>query len=459
MKQLFKLLIIFIMFIGFVGVANANPFANPISKAIKKADISNNALISVSFKEIQTGKNAFEMNSTAPMSPASIQKIVTILPSLDTLGKDYEFKTQILKNKDNSKDNNLYIKLGADPYLTTKDLKAMIRSLSACKIVSPKAIYIDDSILDSNEWGEGWQWDDDLNPLTPKFGAYNIDKNIFAINVCPTTPGAPADISTDVFYPTAFINNVVTGDKTDVKLERKNYISPDVIDANGTVSSDLVVKIPVNYPRRYFILRLEETLRNQKIAYYGDYSRLKSPKSTTLLTEVKHPMSMAIEDVLKKSDNMVAETVFKVAGGKYAKETGSAETAGQMFNDYYKKLGICTDNIKIVDGSGVSKNNLLTADFMTEVLYKTAKNKNTADFQSYLAKPGEGTLNDRMLYFKDNLRAKTGTLTNISSISGYLKAKSGKTYAFCIMVNDPKSKSADKKAFEEYVLREAFDTL
>jgi len=76
-----------------------------------------------------------------------------------------------------------------------------------------------------------------------------------------------------------------------------------------------------------------------------------------------------------------------------------------------------------------------------------------------MASPGEGTLTDRMLYFKDNLKAKTGTLTNVSSIAGYLKAKSGKTYAFCIIVNDPKSKSADKKAFEEYVLREAFDSL
>lgn len=454
MKRVFKLLIIFIMFIGFVGCAQAKPFGNPISNAIKKADISNSALISVSFREIQTGKKSYELNAKTPMSPASIQKIVTLLPSMDTLGKDYEFKTQLLKNKD----NNLYIKLGADPYLTTADLKGMIRTLRPNKIYSTKAIYIDDSILDSNEWGEGWQWDDDLNPLTPKFGSYNIDKNILTVNVCPTTEGAPAEISTEVFYPTAFINNVVTSDKTDVKLERKNYISPDVINADGTISKDLAIKIPVNYPRRYFILRLEELLRNQKIAYYGDYNRLKLPKNTSVISEVKHPLSSAVDDILKKSDNMMAETVFKVAGGKYTNETGSISAATQMFNDYYKKLGVNTDNIKVVDGSGVSKNNLLTADFVTEVLYKAAKN-NKVDFQSCLAKPGEGTLTDRMLYFKDNLRAKTGTLTNISSISGYLTAKSGKKYAFCIMVNDSKSKSADKKSFEEYLLREAFDSL
>lgn len=443
------------MLVGFVGVANARPFESPLESAIKKADISNSALISVSFKEIQTGKKSFEMNACAPMTPASIQKIITLLPSLDTLGNDYEFKTQLYKNKD----NNLYVKLGADPYFTTADLKGMIKGLAKYKVSSTKAIYIDDSILDSNEWGEGWQWDDDLNPLIPKFGSYNMDKNLLAIDIVPTTVGAPAEILTGVFYPTAFINNVVTSDKTDVKLERKNYISPDVINADGTISHDLTLQIPVNYPRRYFILRLEDILRNQKISYYGDFNRLKLPKNACMVAEVKHPMSTAIDDILKKSNNMVAETVFKVAGGEYAKGTGTTTSSMEMFNEYYKNLGVCTDNIKIVDGSGVSKNNLITADFMTEVLLKTAQNKKTECFKTSLAAPGEGTLADRMLYFKDNLRAKTGTLTNISSITGYLTAKSGKTYAFCIMVNDPKSKSADKKSFEEYALRSAFDSL
>lgn len=455
MKQFLKLLLVFIIFIGFTGVTEAKPFWHHLETAIKKADISNSALIAISFKEISTGKKAFELNAKAPMTPASIQKIATLLPALNTLGKDYEFKTQLYKNKD----NNLYFKLGADPYFTTADLKGMIRTLDNYKISSTKAIYIDDSILDSNEWGEGWQWDDDLNPLTPKFSSYNMDGNLIMVSFCPSTVGAPAEISTNVFYPTAFINNVVTGDKTNVKLMRKNYISPDVINADGMIASDLDIKIPVNYPRRYFILRLEEILRKQKISYYGDYNRLKLPKNTSMVAETKHPMSTAINDILKNSNNMVAETVFKVAGGEFAKETGSIESSIEMLNDYYKKLGINTDNIKIVDGSGVSKNNLLTADFMTEVLVKTAQNKDLQDFKCYLAKPGEGTLTDRMLYFKDNLRAKTGTLTNISTITGYLTAKNGKTYAFCIMVNDSKSKSADKKAFEEYVLREAFDSL
>lgn len=454
MKNL-KLLILFIFVAFFAQIAEAKSFRSPISEAIKKAAISNSAMISVSFKELKSAKPAFELNASAPMTPASIQKLVTMLPSIDTLGKNYEFKTQLYKDKS----GNLYIKLGADPYFTSKDLRNMIRVLNTYKISSTKAFYIDDSILDSNEWGEGWQWDDDMNPLMPKFGAYNMDKNLITINVCPTTPGAPADISTDVFYPCAFINTIVTGNKNDISLQRKNYISPDVINADGMVLSETHINIPVNFPRRYFILRLEETLRNQKIAYYGDFNRLKLPQNTTLITEITHPMSAATDDILKRSNNMMAETVFKLAGGKFAKETGSMNSAVDMFNDYYKKLGINTDNIKIMDGSGVSKNNILTADFVTDVLLKESKSPDFEEFKTHLASPGEGTSTDRMLYFKDRLKVKSGTLTNISTIAGYLTAKSGKTYAFCIMTNDSKSKEADKKAFEEYVLREAFDGL
>lgn len=455
MRHILKLLFIFIILTVFVGIVNAKPFGNHyISSAIRKADISNSALISVSFKDISNGKKAYELNSNVPMAPASIQKIVTLLPSLNMLGENYEFKTQLYKNKD----NNLYIKLGADPYLTTADLKGLIRSLGNYKMSTVKAFYIDDSILDSNEWGEGWQWDDDLNSSTPKFSSYNIDKNLLTINVCPSVNGAPAEISTGVFYPTAFINNVITNNTTEVKLERKNYISPDVINADGTVSHDMTLQIPVNYPRRYFILRLEEILRKQKVSYYDDFFKLKLPKNVSMVSEVKHPLSLAADEILKNSNNMMAETVFKVAGGKHAKATGSMPAAIDMFNDYYNKLGIKTDRIKIVDGSGISKNNLITADFITDVLLKSAQNKDS-DLRVHMAAPGEGTLTDRMLYFKGNLKAKTGTLTNISSIAGYLTSKSGKTYAFCIMINDSKSKSADKKAFEEYVLRNAYDGL
>lgn len=427
-----------------------------INSAINKASISKTADISVSFRDVKTGKNVYEFNANKPMNPASTQKLVTLIPSMATLGENYEFKTQLYVNK---KNGNIYLRVGADPYLTTEDLKNMLAKLKNYKIYSAKAFFVDDSITDSNDWGEGWQWDDDMNPLMPKFGAYNLDKNLIGVTVSPTTSGAPAEIETDVFYPVAFMNNIITGAANNIKLERKNYISPDVINASGTVATETTIQVPINYPRRYFVLRLKEILRNEQFAYYGEFGRVKLPRGLMRISEVKHPISDAENDILKHSNNMIAETVFKVAGGKYAGGEGSAQNSIDMLNDYYTKQGISTENIRIVDGSGVSKNNMLTSNFMTQVLAMEANTPEFEAFENHMATPGEGTLTDRMLYFKGKMHAKTGTLSNVSAISGYLTTKNGKKYAFSIMVTDAKSKSADKKAFEEYVLRNAYEAL
>ena len=66
---------------------------------------------------------------------------------------------------------------------------------------------------------------------------------------------------------------------------------------------------------------------------------------------------------------------------------------------------------------------------------------------------GEGTLTNRMLYLKGNIHAKTGTLSNISAITGYITSQKEQKYVFSIMINDSKTSPADKKMLEEYILR------
>ena len=127
-----------------------------------------------------------------------------------------------------------------------------------------------------------------------------------------------------------------------------------------------------------------------------------------------------------------------------------------MLNSYLKNLGLNTDNIRIVDGSGVSKNNIMTSDFMTSFLVKIYSDSNFEEFETYMPSPGEGTLKNRMLYFKDNLKAKTGTLSDTSAIAGYITTRKGKTYTFDIMINDAKTSPADKKNIEEQILRNVY---
>ena len=127
-----------------------------------------------------------------------------------------------------------------------------------------------------------------------------------------------------------------------------------------------------------------------------------------------------------------------------------------MLNTYLKKNNLDTSEVRIVDGSGVSKNNLMTTDFMSSFLAFRTTNEDFENFYKLLPTAGEGTLKNRMLYFKDNLRAKTGTLSNTSSIAGYLTTIKGKTYAFSIMMNDAKTTEKEKKFIEEQILRHIY---
>lgn len=429
--------------------AQLSAHAGKIDRTIFSSGINKEA-VSISVKDVQTGKNVYSLNANAPKNPASTLKIVTLSASVDTLGKDYQFSTKLYK----STNNDLYIKLGADPFLTSFNIKKLFETAKSKNITEPKNIYIDDSVFDNVEWGEGWQWDDDLSPYMPKFSAYNLDGNLLKIALVPTIKGKPVEIIPDKFYPITFMNLVTTGSDYNLKISRNTNISPDMINLEGEIAKRTEIQLPTPNPKLYFTLRVKDAIRANKVNYYGKFpSKITPADKIYLVGEINNSLSSAIDEILKNSNNMVAETVFKLAGTEFSSSQGNLENSQNMLNAYLEKIGLPSNSIKIVDGSGVSKNNLVTADFMSEFLAKTYR----SDVANSLAKAGEGTLSTRMLYFKDNLRAKTGTLSNVSAIAGYITARNGKIYAFDIMINDPKSTSQEKKTLEEYILRDIYE--
>ncbi|MBR3889698.1 D-alanyl-D-alanine carboxypeptidase, partial [bacterium] len=124
---------------------NLNSFAGDLKRSIN-TEISNSTIsrgaISISIKDAKSGEKVFELNPKMPVPPASIQKVITSIPAFITLGEDYKFTTQLYKNNN----DEYLIKLGADPYLTTKDLAQLVKYLPK----EIKQLYIDDSAIDSN---------------------------------------------------------------------------------------------------------------------------------------------------------------------------------------------------------------------------------------------------------------------------------------------------------------------
>ena len=132
-----------------------------------------------------------------------------------------------------------------------------------------------------------------------------------------------------------------------------------------------------------------------------------------------------------------------------------------MIEDFAKNNVIDLSNIKIVDGSGVSKNNITTSKFMTEYLVQISKNYDYNEVIKILPTPNKefGTLKNRMLFLENKLHAKTGTLTDVSALAGYIETKKGNKYAFSIFINDAKSSKIEKKTFEELIVRAIYRNL
>ena len=151
--------------------------------------------------------------------------------------------------------------------------------------------------------------------------------------------------------------------------------------------------------------------------------------------------------IVKASDNFAAEVAFRVAGGKYAKKRLATTAMGvDMFYDYYENLGVNTKGIKVVDGSGVSRYNLLQTSWMSQTLSYLLKQ---TEIKNYLAQPGEGTLSKRMRSLKGNVWAKTGTLNALSALCGLVETRTHKNLVFAILISNFSEKTSVIKGFED----------
>ena len=439
MKRILILLMIFMLGLS----VNAKGAKRDFSSVINESGIDKNS-IAVSIKDLNTGKPVYQLNEKILMHPASVQKLLTLVPAVEALGDDYEFSTTIYKRGEDA----FLIKLGADPYLSTSDLKKLVNNMT----LETKKVYIDDSILEKKDWGEGWQWDDDLNVLMPRFNSYNLDKNLLKITVMPSKKGEAATIINPSKYPLVFFNHVVTGDKNSVKVSRDNSVSSNTLLLEGTVNKPVTIYIPTNNLKRYFDIKLAGAMADKKIYLKQNFITDKLQASDEEVFSVTHSISGAVNDILKNSNNMVSETVSKLAGGKMYEDKGTDINGIKVFNAYCEKNGLDSSKIRITDASGVSKNNLINADFVTEFLVKNKENKVLEN----LPAPGEGTLTHRMLPIKENLKAKTGSHSDSSSLAGFLTTKNGNKYAFCIIINDTTSTISDMKNLEDYLIREAY---
>jgi D-alanyl-D-alanine carboxypeptidase/D-alanyl-D-alanine-endopeptidase (penicillin-binding protein 4) len=424
---------VFLIFIA-VGFHCSNTMAEvdcaKIAAIIAESGQEDRATISISVKDIDTGKSVFSRDEKKLLHPASTLKVFTLAAAIGTIGEDYEFVTEVLECQD-----NLYVKMSADPLLTTSDLVALIRDVKK-RVDSPKTvrINIDDSVIDKVPYPDGWCIDD-MCPYAKKLSPYVLNRNTTAVEMRISESGNCVEICQSNPYKHALRNEVVVGDKNNVDVVCYDGEHSHIFSLRGTVASNFAISIPVFNPVGNFVDNFMKILEQEQFKYQRKLYTCPVPQSARPIVKISHKLKQMYPAILHNSDNFVTEIVFKVAGGKVkgGQFPGSTQAGVDMFKAFYKKIAVGTSTIRIVDGSGLSRYNVLSTDWETDALVALAK---CSTIRQYMCKPVMGTLSLRLKSIPCEVLAKTGSLRGIACLCGYITPKSGRTYAFSIIINN-----------------------
>lgn len=444
-----KIIVLFLALIFFKVPVIASNFTGSVNDILSSYNFDHDSVISIAVKD-KNGENVYSKNQYKYLNPASALKLFTMAASLNELGGDYKFQTAFYKDKN----NNIYLKLSGDPLLKTADIEQLAKNLKQNHKGKINKIYIDDSVIDMLPYPNGWM-SDDIWPNSPKISPYMIDFNTVKVDFLLSEDKKDLRIVQKSPYKFSFVNKLQTGSKTDFTfIEDETHNTIDVI---GTISSSVTDKpVPVLNPRYFFCQKMNEAINKAGIRFTDKFQFAKTPKDAVLIAKFERPADEVIKHILQTSDNIGAEMVFKVAGGKFANENGliknSAMAAGttqngiNMFINYYQNLGLDPRQVRITDGSGVSRYNAMNVDWMTDALSKIG-----FDFEKFLPTGGVGTLDKRLREIKGCVYLKTGTLVGSSSLVGIIKTKDNVYYYASNIMSYNRNKSLVKAAEDEII--------
>ncbi|PHM74922.1 penicillin-binding protein 3 [Xenorhabdus kozodoii] len=387
--------------------------------------------------------------------PASTQKIVTALAALLQLGKDYRFVTTLESDANVSEgvlDGNLTARFVGDPMLTRSQLRNMVESLrqSGIKQIDGDLI-IDTSIFSSHDKAPGWVWNDMTQCFSAPPSAAIVDKNCFSVSLYSSEqPDELAFVRVPAFYPVNVLSEVKTLAKGSPEAK---YCELDVIsgDLNRYTLTGCLTQRDEPLPLAFAIQNgpgyagkiLKNELNIAGIELKGRIRLQSVAKSPEKILAVNQsvPLNNMLSIMLKKSDNMIADTLFRTLGHRYFNVPGTWRAGSDAVRQILKqKAGIDLSNTVMVDGSGLSRHNLIAPTTMMEILQFIAQHNDELDFISMLPKAGyDGTLAYRPGLHEAGLDgkvfAKTGSLQGVYNLAGFMTAASGQQIAFVQFVS------------------------
>ena len=430
------------------------------------------ALWGVKIISLDSGKTVFERNPQKLCSPASNCKLYTVALALDRLGPDYRIKTSLYARakpgKSGTLSGDLIVYGRGDPTINARlhggDIcRALEPLVSALTNAGVKRIagdlVADESYFRGPPFGSGWIWDDLEYYYGAEISALTINDNILQALVTPgPRVGEPCKIA--LVPDTAWLSfsnrteTVDKGGKRGVHFHRP--LDGNVIYTSGQMPIDdtgYTNAVTMHHPAGLFVSFLKQALARQGIKVSGRLRTVNWLDRQAKLVDYRTwvelgsmeslPMSDLAREVQKPSQNLYTDLLLGHVGEKTrtaeARLDATSEGLGvRELNKFLAEVGIKKGETFFEEGSGLSRDNLTTANATVALLEFMNRHKSAEVYLASLPIAGvDGTLKNRMkgTPAAGNVRAKTGTLHWANSISGFVTTAGGEHLVFSLMLN------------------------
>lgn len=439
--------------------AEASPLASRADAAIARW-APPESHVGVSVIDVATGETVYAHQSTKLYTPASLVKLLTSGAALAYLGAQKRFATRLLV--DGPTDGglvrgHLVLKGEGDPTLAVADLDALAGRLKAqgVKTVTGDVVADASHFQPKAAGAPGWAWDDLVEPYAPPVSALSLSHNIIEVGVAPALlPGEAARVTirpmSNYLALQAKVTTLAPNAAYTLDLTRQPGASngaggpqKEVWQLRGGFpagAEPVALGHAIADPARFAAIAMKEALERQGIQVYGGARVGTAPANArTVAAHQSAPLADIVRTMNKESDNLIAETLLFHLGVRGHGAPGTREKGLRILGGFLERAGWPATGYRLEDGSGLSRYDAVTPAQLTALL--RAMPAESLAYPAYLISLPvggvDGTLANRLgaPELRGRMRAKTGTMSGVSGLAGYMTTESGRTLAIAIMVN------------------------
>ena len=443
------------MVLLFGSLVMAETISQQIYQIIQTPRLSS-ASISISVRNVKDGSVVFSHHGNKALVPASTMKWVTAITAVETLGFEYSTKTDLQIRGEISKNKilgDLIIYGRGDPDLSVQDLRDWAKQLSHQGIDSITGqVLVDNSYFETSNLSSGWVWDDLSFAYAAPFSSTNIEQNTTKVTIQP-----PRSSSQKTTWDGGVLEKCLSLESNKNPVEKMyvhRQLGTDVILAPG---ADIVGKprtsatVSISNPAQCIQKLFTQILKDHGISIKNQYNEARQ------VIRIAQKESLSLQEMLvimlKQSHNLYAEIITRWIDP--APQEKNIDGARNIFASTLQKAGVQPKEWRIEDGSGLSRYNLMSADALSKLSVYAYQQSYGKELYQLLPIAGvDGTLARRMQhgFAKGNVHAKTGSMSTMRNISGYVTSRDQQLLAVSILMNGYIGAPSDMIQIQDQIL-------